>query len=85
MNKCISILKKEQVLPVVVVCRNLWNFYGLNYFDKELYDKFSTVIVKNHDKLNEIDVANAFKSYAHFNYVNYPALESLIKNTIQNC
>ena len=42
------------------------------------------MIVNNHDKLNEIDVANAFKSFANFNYVNYNALEVLIKNTIQS-
>jgi hypothetical protein len=85
MEKCVKIFKSELVLPVSIVCRNLWNFYGLHYFDKDLYDKFSTVIVSNHDKLNEIDIANAFKSFAHFNYVNYPVLEVLIKNTIQNC
>lgn len=84
LDKCIELLKGELVLPVSIVCRNLWNFYGLNTFDKELFDKFSDVIAKYSDKLREVDVSNAFRSFAHFKYVNYPALEGLIKNTIQN-
>lgn len=51
-------------------------------FDKDLFDKFSGIIAKHSDKLNELDVSNAFRSYAHFKYLNGPALEGLIKNTI---
>jgi len=29
MQKCTDILKKELVLPLPLVCRNLWNFYAL--------------------------------------------------------
>lgn len=72
------------MLPVPLVCRNLWNFYGLNVFDKELFDKFGDIIAKYADKLNERDVSNALKSFAHFKYVNYPALEGLIKTVIKD-
>jgi len=38
MSKCASIIKKEIVLPIKMVCRNLWNFATIKYYDKELFD-----------------------------------------------
>ena len=47
MTKCTEILKKEVVLPLPIVGRNLWNFYALKFYDNELFDKFAKIIVKN--------------------------------------
>ena len=82
--KSAEVFKKELVLPTQMVCRNLWNFYALMHFDKELFDKFAQIIAKSSDSLNELDVANALRSFAQFKYMNFDALEGLIKTTIQN-
>lgn len=85
MIKCADIMKREVVLPLPLVCRNLWNFYALEFYDSELFDKFGKIIVKNYKDLNELDVANAMKAFAYFKHMNYECMESLIKITIQNC
>lgn len=42
-----------------IVCRNLWNFYELNFYDKELFDSFCEMIAQNEEGLNHMDTANA--------------------------
>ncbi len=75
-------------MPVDMACRNLWNFYSLNYYDRQLFDMISDIIVKNHDKVSELDVANALSSFLHFKHTESPSaiacLESLIRTTIRN-
>lgn len=68
MEKVAAMLKAELVLPVDLACRNLWNFYALNHYDGELFDQFGALIVKNHDKLSEIDIANALRAFAYFKH-----------------
>jgi ribosomal protein L25 (general stress protein Ctc) len=34
--------------------------------------------------MNELDVANAMRAFAHFKYINYEAMESLIKVSIKH-
>jgi hypothetical protein len=71
-----------------MVCRNLWNLQALDHYDGPLFDKFSQIIIKNHDKMEELDVANTFSAFSHFmTKLNKPAhecLESLIRITIRN-
>lgn len=75
-------------MPVDMACRNLWNFYSLNYYDRQLFDMISDIIVKNHDKVSELDVANALSAFLHFKHTESPSaiacLESLIRTTIRN-
>ena len=72
-----------------LVCRNLWNFQSLNYYDKAMFDLFGKIIVKNYDTLSEVDVANSLSSFAHFKHIDTSqaaaTLESLVKITIRNC
>ncbi len=68
LKKSCEVLKNELVLPVDLACRNLWNFYSLDYYDPKLFDMFSEIIVKNHEKVSEIDVANALSSFLHFKH-----------------
>ena len=84
MEQFANILRKEPLITVPIICRNLWNFQALNYFNKELFDRFSCVIAANCDKLNELDVANAMSSFAHFEYLNYDCMEGLIKTIIKD-
>ena len=89
MKRAAAILKSELVLPVDLVCRNLWNFQSLNYYDKAMFDLFGKIIVKNYDTLSEVDVANSLSSFAHFKHIDTSqaaaTLESLVKITIRNC
>ena len=55
-------------LPVDLACRNLWNFYALEHYDPQLFDKFAEIIFKNHDKVSEVDVANALSAFMHFKH-----------------
>lgn len=88
LKKSVEALKSELTLSSDLACRNLWNLQALNYYDKAAFDLFSEIIVKNHTKLSEIDVANALSSLAHFKHVGTEAavscLESLIKVTIRH-
>ena len=49
---------------------------------------FSDIIVKNHDKVSELDVANALSSFLHFKHSSSDSaiacLDSLIRTTIRN-
>ena len=49
LKKSAEILQTDLAIPVDLVCRNLWNFYSLDHYDPKLFDKFSDIIVKNHD------------------------------------
>ena len=42
-----------------IVCRNLWNLFELNYYQKELFDNFCEMIAQNEQELNHMDTANA--------------------------
>ncbi|CDW89579.1 UNKNOWN [Stylonychia lemnae] len=85
MSKCASLLKNQVALPIKIACRNLWNFAALKYYDKELFDQFSQIIIKNQSNLTETDVANSMNSFAEVKHEHYPALESLIRITIRDC
>ena len=69
MQRCADILNQEPVLTLPQVCRNLWNFQALQFYDKHLFNKFGDIIVKNFDKMNETDVANAVRAFAEFDHV----------------
>ena len=49
LKKSAEILQTDLAISVDLACRNLWNFYSLDYYDPKLFDKFSDIIVKNHD------------------------------------
>ena len=88
LKKAASLLKSEVALPVSSACRNLWNFQALNYYDKDMFDLFGKIIVKNFDQLSEIDVANSLSSFAHFKHINTDqaatTLECLVRTTIRH-
>jgi hypothetical protein len=66
------------------VCRNLWNFSALNYYDKNLFTKFGEIVTKNADQLAETDVANVIRAFSEFDHVQYEPIESVMKATIKN-
>ena len=46
---------------------------------------FADVIQKaDPSKLNELDLANSLRAFAHFQYVNFDCLEMLLKQSIRN-
>lgn len=64
--------------------RNLWNLYALDFKSEIALEKFSQVIQEaDGAQLSEIDIANAIRAFAHFQYVNYECIESLLKQTIK--
>lgn len=65
-----------------MACRNLWNFYCLDYFDEKVFELLSNQVAKNPAKLLELEVANALRAFAHFNYINYDAMDPLIRTSI---
>lgn len=54
-----------------------------------MFDLFGQIIVKNYDKMSEIDVANSLSAFATFKHIETEqaaaTLESLVKITIRNC
>ena len=45
----------------------MWNLYALDYYDKVAMERFSEVLLNSQaDKLHDLDIANAVRSYAHF-------------------
>jgi hypothetical protein len=88
MNRVSEILLSEPAIPIEQAGRNLWNMYALEHYDERLYDKLGKVLVQNYDKLGEIDVANAFRAFAHYKHTHTEqaaeTLESLVRTTIRN-
>lgn len=88
MNFVADLLLKEPALSIEHAARNLWNMYALEHYDEKLFDKLGKVFVKNHDQLGEVDVANAFRAFAHFKHTHTEqaaeTLESLVRTSIRN-
>lgn len=67
-----------------MACRNLWNLYAFDYYDKQALERFSQVIIEaKPDQLNELDIADAVRSFAHFKHMDYDVLEVLLKQSIR--
>jgi len=58
---------KEPKLETYIACRNLWNLYALGRRSEAGLKLFAEVI-QNSDpsKLNELDLANSLRAFAHF-------------------
>ena len=56
----------------------------MNYFDKDAFDKFSLVITKNSDKMNESAMVNAISSFAHFDHRDSDCNEAMIRTIIKD-
>ena len=80
---CLKLQKDE--LDLKTVSRNMWQFFQLNFYDRELFDIFCQIIVKNDGNFHHKDTANALQSLACFEHFHYDAMGALIKNTIENC
>ena len=71
---------KEPGLNSYTASRNLWNMYAFDYYDKPVLERFSQVIRDTQsDNLNDLDIANAMRSFAHFQHMDYDCLEVLLK------
>ena len=63
----LATILKEPALTPYIVTRNMWNLYALDYYDKVAMERFSEVILQSDaDKLHDLDIANAVRSFAHF-------------------
>ncbi len=76
---------KEPKLEVRIACRNLWNLFALDHKSEAGLKLFADVIQKgDSSKLNELDLANSLRAFAHFQYVNFDCLEMLLKQSIRS-
>lgn len=84
LQTALSILLAEPTITSYTACRNLWNLYAFNFYDKVALERFSQVILDTKpDQLNELDIANAVRSLAHFKHTDYDVLEVLLKQSIR--
>ena len=67
-----------------IVCRNLWNFYELNWYDKELFEYFCEIIGQNEGELVGTDVANALQSLGFHQHLDINAMGKLVNHTLEN-
>lgn len=63
--------------------RNLWNLSALEFKSYKALKQLTAVVVRNQERLNDLDVSNVVKSYAMFNYLDYDCLEMLLKHSIR--
>ncbi len=82
-DSAIMQLTKDPELKVVLACRNLWNLYALNHRSEHGLKIFSEIILRDSKFLNEMDIANSVRAFAHFQYMNYDCLEVLLKLSIR--
>ena len=61
-------LKAEPKLEIKLACRNLWNLFALDFKSEVAMKLFSDVIMRVGEpyKLNELDIANSLRAFAHF-------------------
>jgi len=78
-------LKNHSDLPNKLIARNFWNFYELNHYDKELFEKFCTRILESEEELKHNDISNTIQSLGHFEHLDFKVMEKLIKQTIKDC
>jgi hypothetical protein len=82
-ERAVSDLIKAPQLGYRVACRNLWNFYALDHHSVAVLDKCAASILEAPpNELNQLDVANALRAFAHFDYVHFECLEKLLKISI---
>ena len=63
----IESIMNEPKIDLYLSCRNLWNLYALDYKSEAALEKFSLCIQEaDGSKLNELDIANALRAFAHF-------------------
>ena len=75
----LDVLLKEPKLTSYTAARNLWNLFAIDYFDKPAMERFSQVLIDSEpSKLHDLDIANAVRSFAHFQYIDYDCLEVII-------
>lgn len=66
-ESAINTLKKEPKLPIKIAARNLWNLFALDYKSEEALLMFTDVYLRaKPEDLNELDIANALRAFAHF-------------------
>ena len=58
---------QEPGLNSYLATRNLWNLYAFDYYDEVALNRFSLVLRETKpEKLSELDIADALRSFAHF-------------------
>ena len=83
-NVALDQILKEPKIDTYTACRNLWNLYALDHKNEVAVQKFSEVIVAaDASKLNELDIANSLRAFAHFQHVDLDCIEVLLKQTIR--
>ena len=72
MLKCATLFKEEVVIPLPVCCKNLWNMFALQFYDKDLFNKFGDIVGKQSEELHEKEMVTVFRSFAYFKHTNQP-------------
>ena len=62
----------------------MWNLWAIGYNSKPLMTHASKFIINGHQNLTENEVVNCLKTYAHFNFLDLEARDSLVKNALRN-
>jgi hypothetical protein len=85
LERAIQILLKEtdDMIPIHA-CRNLWNLAELRYYNEAAFKELTGVVMRNQDRLNDVDVANCVKAFSTFQHLDYDALEMLLKQSIRH-
>ena len=84
LDSAVKILLKETDMHPIHACRNLWNFSELRYYNESALKELTGVVMRNQDRLNDVDVANCVKAFSTFQYLDYDALEMLLKQSIRH-
>jgi hypothetical protein len=70
-------------LDAVTACRNLWNLSALEFRSDEALKELTAVVMRQREKLMDVDIANCVRSFAVFEYLDYECLEMLLLQTIR--
>lgn len=77
-------VSEPATLKANVATKTLWSLYAMDYRNEEMLKVLSSSIEKHHTEIPMDEVVGSIQAFAHFNYLNLPARDGLVKTTIRN-